>query len=169
MNESRMNRRNFLCTVGMGLACLTLQAYADDNVSITADKTAKRPNIVFILVDDMGWMDIGANGSRFYETPNVDKLAGEGMRFTQAYAASPICSPTRASILTHSQRDNKLELYNIKADIGETNNLADDLPQLRDSLLGMLYGWWDDVDARFPRGYARLPDIPIKKAPFLPQ
>lgn len=58
------------------------------------------PNIVFILVDDLGWMDIGANGSSFYETPNIDQLAKEGMRFTQAYAASPICSPTRASILT---------------------------------------------------------------------
>ncbi len=93
MNERHMNRCSFLCTVGFGLACLALQACA-------ADKTPKRPNIVFILVDDMGWMDIGANGSRFYETPHVDKLAGEGMRFTQAYAASPICSPTRASILT---------------------------------------------------------------------
>lgn len=66
----------------------------------SAPRPAKRPNIVFFLVDDMGWMDIGANGSRFYETPNVDRLAAEGMRFTQAYAASPICSPTRASILT---------------------------------------------------------------------
>jgi hypothetical protein len=65
--------------------------------------------------------------------------------------------------------DNKLELYNIKDDIGESNNLADDLPQLRDSLLGMLYGWWDEVGAKFPRGYARLPNIPIKKAPFRPQ
>ncbi len=60
----------------------------------------KQPNFVFILVDDMGWMDIGANGSTFYETPNIDRLASEGVRFTQAYAASPICSPTRASILT---------------------------------------------------------------------
>jgi arylsulfatase A-like enzyme len=61
---------------------------------------SKQPNFVFILVDDMGWMDIGANGSTFYETPNIDRLASEGVRFTQAYAASPICSPTRASILT---------------------------------------------------------------------
>ncbi|MDO5970628.1 sulfatase [Flavivirga aquimarina] len=60
----------------------------------------KKPNIVFVLVDDLGWMDIGANGSSFYETPNIDQLANEGIRFTQAYAASPICSPTRASILT---------------------------------------------------------------------
>ena len=60
----------------------------------------QKPNFVFFLVDDLGWMDIGANGSSFYETPNIDKLAGEGIRFTQADAASPVCSPTRASILT---------------------------------------------------------------------
>ncbi len=60
----------------------------------------QKSNFVFFLVDDLGWMDIGANGSSFYETPNIDKLAGESVRFTQAYAASPVCSPTRASILT---------------------------------------------------------------------
>jgi arylsulfatase A-like enzyme len=58
------------------------------------------PNIVFILIDDLGWADLGCYGSKFYQTPNVDRLAREGMRFTQAYAAAPICSPTRASILT---------------------------------------------------------------------
>ena len=63
-------------------------------------QTKENPNVVFILVDDLGWMDISANGSTFYETPNIDQLAKEGIRFTQAYAASPICSPTRASILT---------------------------------------------------------------------
>jgi len=56
-------------------------------------------NVVFLLVDDLGWTDVGAFGSRFYETPNVDRLATEGMRFTNAYAAAPVCSPTRASIL----------------------------------------------------------------------
>lgn len=60
----------------------------------------QRPNFVFFLVDDLGWMDIGANGSSFYETPNIDRLAKEGVRVTQAYAGSPVCSPTRASILT---------------------------------------------------------------------
>ena len=60
----------------------------------------KRPNIVFILIDDMGWKDLNCYGSSFYETPNIDRLAREGMRFTDAYAACPVCSPTRASILT---------------------------------------------------------------------
>ncbi len=58
------------------------------------------PNILFILIDDMGWRDLACTGSHFYETPNIDRLAAQGMRFTQAYAACPVCSPTRASILT---------------------------------------------------------------------
>jgi arylsulfatase A-like enzyme len=57
-------------------------------------------NILFILLDDMGWRDLACTGSPFYETPNIDRLAAQGMTFTNAYAACPVCSPTRASILT---------------------------------------------------------------------
>ncbi len=57
-------------------------------------------NIVLFLIDDLGWMDLGCQGSTYYQTPNVDKLAAEGVRFTDAYAACAVCSPTRASILT---------------------------------------------------------------------
>lgn len=60
----------------------------------------KRPNIVLILIDDLGARDLGCFGSTFYETPRLDELAASGMRFDRAYAAAPICSPTRASILT---------------------------------------------------------------------
>lgn len=60
----------------------------------------KQPNIVFILVDDLGWSDLGCYGSTFYETPNLDRLASEGVRFTDAYASCPVCSPTRASMLS---------------------------------------------------------------------
>lgn len=66
----------------------------------TKSKEDKPTNFVFFLVDDLGWKDLGCYGSGFYETPNVDKLAASGMRFTNAYAACPVCSPTRASILT---------------------------------------------------------------------
>lgn len=59
-----------------------------------------QPNVLFILADDLGWMDLSCQGSTFYETPQIDRLAREGMLFTNAYAASPVCSPTRASILT---------------------------------------------------------------------
>ncbi len=59
-----------------------------------------KPNIIFILIDDMGYKDLSCYGSTFYETPNIDSLAKEGMLFTDAYAACPVCSPTRASILS---------------------------------------------------------------------
>jgi arylsulfatase A-like enzyme len=59
-----------------------------------------KPNFVFFLVDDLGWADVGCNGSTFHETPNIDALAASGVRFTDAYAAASVCSPTRASILT---------------------------------------------------------------------
>ena len=58
------------------------------------------PNFVFVLVDDLGWADVEVYGSSFYETPNVNRLAAQGARFTNAYAAGPVCSPTRGSILT---------------------------------------------------------------------
>ncbi|MGE3779288.1 MAG: sulfatase, partial [Pirellulaceae bacterium] len=63
------------------------------------DLPPSRPNVVLFLVDDMGWMDCGAYGSRYYETPQIDRFARRAMRFTNAYA-QPLCSPTRASILS---------------------------------------------------------------------
>ncbi len=61
---------------------------------------ADHPNIVFILADDLGWAELGCYGNDFNETPNLDRLAAGGMRFTQAYAAAPVCSPYRAALLT---------------------------------------------------------------------
>lgn len=58
------------------------------------------PNLVVILVDDLGWRDIGAYGQDVARTPHIDRLAREGMLFTQAYAANPVCSPTRAALMT---------------------------------------------------------------------
>ena len=60
----------------------------------------KKTNVVFILVDDLGWTDLGCYGSTFYETPNIDKFASQSITFTSAYVPNPVCSPTRASILT---------------------------------------------------------------------
>ncbi len=68
--------------------------------SFRTDDWQCKPNFVFILVDDLGWTDLGCFGSFFYETPHLDKFAAESMKFTNAYAASPVCSPTRASIMT---------------------------------------------------------------------
>jgi arylsulfatase A-like enzyme len=63
-------------------------------------QSARLPNVLFVLADDLGWTDLGCYGSTFYESPAIDQLAAEGIRFTQAYAAGTVCSPTRASIIT---------------------------------------------------------------------
>mgnify|MGYP000510085803 CR=1 FL=1 len=72
-----------------------------DKSLFAADATASRkPNFVFILVDDLGWTDGSGLGSKFYQTPHIDRLAQQGMRFTDAYAACCVCSPTRAAVMT---------------------------------------------------------------------
>jgi len=63
-------------------------------------QTAQRPNLVLILADDLGWADLSCYGNDLHQTPNLDRLARQGVRFTDAYAASPVCTPTRAAILT---------------------------------------------------------------------
>jgi len=90
-----MSRRLFLRQVGLGATALSLSRLAG-----AADRSSRPPNILFILIDDMGWMDSTVYGSRYYDTPNVERLAERSMLFTDAYAANPLCSPTRASILT---------------------------------------------------------------------
>lgn len=79
----------------MLLACLALCC-----AIVPSRKAAKKPNVLFFLVDDLGWMDLGFQGSSFYETPHLDALAQKSMIFTSAYAACPVCSPTRAAIMT---------------------------------------------------------------------
>jgi arylsulfatase A-like enzyme len=68
--------------------------------AFTGAPAVPKLNFVFFLFDDLGWADVGYQGSDFYETPNIDRLASEGMRFSDAYAACPVCSPTRAAIMT---------------------------------------------------------------------
>lgn len=87
-----MNRRSFLKTTGAALLGSVLFQ--------SCTPKQKRPNFVFFLVDDLGWTDLACQGSTFYKTPHVDRLAAGSMKFTQAYAACTVCSPTRASILT---------------------------------------------------------------------
>ena len=87
-----MDRRNFIQTLA-GTAALA-------SMPNSVAQSQRRPNIVFMLVDDLGWGDFGCYGSTFHETPNIDALCREGMKFTQAYAGGPVCSPSRAAIMT---------------------------------------------------------------------
>jgi arylsulfatase A len=81
----------------------------ENNLSEVKDEL----NFVFIMVDDLGWTDLGCYGSDLHETPNIDRLAGESMKFTDAYSAAPLCSPTRAALMTgkHPARLNMTTWY----------------------------------------------------------
>ena len=87
---------SLLRTLACGFAIL-ITAHA---ASTAVHAAAAKPNIVLVLNDDMGWNDIGCSGTTIYQTPHIDKLARDGMRFTQAYSACTVCSPTRAAVLT---------------------------------------------------------------------
>ena len=87
-----MKRRDFLRLLAASASAASLGG------SVNAEE--RPPNIVLILVDDLGWRDVGCYGGALFETPNVDRLAEQGMRFTQAYANCPVCSPSRAAIMT---------------------------------------------------------------------
>jgi len=90
-----MNRREFVRSVSFAAVLSRLGGLA-----WAGGQARDRPNVVFILADDLGRGQVGCSGNPFYQTPNIDRLAREGMRFTDAYAACPVCSPTRASIMT---------------------------------------------------------------------
>lgn len=96
MKPPSANRRLLfaIVTLALLLAPATMLQAAD------APKPRVTPNIILFLIDDLGWKDLGCQGSKFYRTPNIDRLAKEGVRFTDAYAACAVCSPTRAAILT---------------------------------------------------------------------
>ncbi|NRD23050.1 sulfatase [Winogradskyella litoriviva] len=81
-------------------SCVDGKKSASDSLKAESIRNKNKPNIVFILVDDLGYHDLGVTGSTFYETPNIDQLANESMIFKNGYAASRVCSPSRASIMT---------------------------------------------------------------------
>ena len=83
---------------GFWAVCLT--CFVATHAAIGNTAAASRPNVLLLLVDDLGWADLGCYGSELHRTPHIDALAASGMRYTQAYAACPVCSPTRASIMT---------------------------------------------------------------------
>lgn len=89
------SRREFVKAAGLGAA-----GWMAPQIAGAAEASKRKPNVIFILADDLGWRDTSLYGSKFCETPNVERLAKRGVMFTQAYAANPLCSPTRASIMT---------------------------------------------------------------------
>lgn len=92
-----MNRRDFLATAMIGAASASLPRFAPAQ---EAAALPTRPNIVFIMADDLGYGDVGCFGQKQFDTPNIDRLAAEGIRFTNAYAGATVCSPSRCALMT---------------------------------------------------------------------
>jgi len=90
------SRREFLKVMGSSAAAIALASCA----GASKKQPKGPPNIVFVLADDLGWAELGCYGNNFNETPNLDILARQGMRFTDTYAAAPVCSPFRAALMT---------------------------------------------------------------------
>src|SRR5436190_8065841 len=84
----------------MRIVCLLLAAILAGPLPVEAAETGRQPNVVIVLTDDMGWADLGCYGSKDIRTPNVDKLASQGVRLTHFYSNGPVCTPTRAALMT---------------------------------------------------------------------
>lgn len=99
--ESSLGNRTHNVWAKVFLPCLLGCAISHAVAAVAAERqSAGKFNVIFFLVDDLGWADMGFEGSKFYHTPNIDRFSKQGVNFTHAYAACPVCSPTRASILT---------------------------------------------------------------------
>lgn len=108
-----MNRRDFMKIVGFGAMNIAWSGEVNAAQPLTGRANKNRPNIVFILADDLGYAELGCYGQKKIKTPNIDRLAAQGMRFTQHYSGSPVCAPSRCALMTgkhtgHAQvRSNK--------------------------------------------------------------
>ncbi len=94
-----MKRRDFLKAAGFGTTALALSCHTD-TIQTTSAERKKKPNIVYILADDLGYAELGCYGQKKIKTPNIDKLATEGMRFMQHYSGNPVCAPSRCALMT---------------------------------------------------------------------
>ena len=95
-----LNRRSFVKLTGLSVASLALPGCSGALKLSDNESAVKKPNIIFIIVDDMGWADLGCYGSRQIKTPNIDRMAAEGVRFTQAYSGCTVCAPARSVLMT---------------------------------------------------------------------
>jgi arylsulfatase len=108
-----MKRRDFIKAVGLGLAGLAIGRCSGAKLPVVSRRQSGKPNVIFLLADDLGYGDVGCYGQKKIRTPNIDKLAAEGMMFTQCYSGSPVCAPSRCALMTgkhtgHCEvRDNK--------------------------------------------------------------
>jgi arylsulfatase A len=115
-----MRRRDFIKLVGISGTTIALDAYGKSDLSQTRKSVRKKPNIIFVLSDDLGYGDLGCYGQDKIKTPNLDRMAAEGMRFTDHYSGSAVCAPARCALMTGKHtghatiRENSLEPLDAK-------------------------------------------------------
>ena len=95
----KMNRRDFLKTAGLTAAALVVPG-CSDFLRTSGRTSTDKPNLVIVFCDDVGYADVGVFGAKGYQTPNLDRMAAEGVKFTDFYAAAPSCTPSRAALMT---------------------------------------------------------------------
>jgi len=143
--SDNMNRREFLRAASLTTAALALPGCRSDLQWESGDKSTDKPNVVIIFCDDVGYADIGVFGAKGYETPNLDRMAAEGMKFTDFYAAAPSCTPSRAAMMTgcYPQRVSLPNVIGPSAKIGisdQEQTIAETLKPL--SYATACYGKW---------------------------
>ena len=97
--KTTLNRRDFLKRLGLGAAAVTISGCSPDPLRGSQRKALPKPNIVFIMADDVGQPVLGCYGGTSYKTPHLDRLAATGVRFNHCYS-SPVCAPSRVKIMT---------------------------------------------------------------------
>jgi arylsulfatase A-like enzyme len=100
MSTLNYTRRDFLKSIGLAVASLAIPGCASDYQRSSGKSSADKPNFIIIFADDQGYQDVGCFGSPNINTPNLDRMASEGMKFTDFYSAASVCSPSRAALLT---------------------------------------------------------------------
>ena len=118
--SGNMNRRDFLRAAGLTAAALAVPGCGGQSQQASSAKSTDKPNVVIIFCDDVGYADIGVFGAKGYETPNLDRMAAEGVKFTDFYAAASSCTPSRAALMTgcYPQRVGLPNVIGPKATIG---------------------------------------------------
>jgi len=130
--DSHFNRRDFLKTVGLGAAALAVTQF-----EFCAKKESAKPNVIFILADDLGYGELGCYGQEKIRTPHIDRLAAEGMKFTQHYSGSPVCAPSRCVLMTgkhtgHAYIRNNDEM-GYRGEVWRNPNLEGNRPMLENT------------------------------------
>jgi len=143
--SDNLNRRQFLRTAGFTAAALAMPGCRSDLQWESEEKSTDKPNVVIVFCDDVGYADIGVFGAKGYETPNLDRMAAEGVKFTDFYAAASSCTPSRAALMTgcYPQRVSLPNVIGPKATIGisdQEQTIAETLKPL--GYATACYGKW---------------------------